>query len=112
MAATVTTTVQEFTAVVGPQIQAQLGLAAREAVNASAKSVQAEAIGALRRTLGPDQKISGLNTRGRAVKITVRVSWARQTTRPMAVLRPQGKGWHLIERPRKGGYDIKPRHEG
>lgn len=87
-----------------PALTADLRRGVRAATNAVAAQVALEATKAVRRVLGADQRLSG---HPRAPQVRLVVTPAR-TDMDAAVVRAVGP-WALIERPRRGGYAIRPR---
>lgn len=102
-------TVQQFVTL-GPQVAEDLQLAMREAVNACALEITKRARIAVRRAIGDDQKLSHMSGGTKKAKIQPYYLPAESTTRPQAICRVKGP-WQIIERPRKGGYQVKAKRK-
>lgn len=86
-----------------PALVADLKQGVRAAVNAVARRVKEDANRNIYRVLGAGQRLSGGPSR--PVRVVMK---AARTDTEAAVVRATGP-WPLIEKPRRGGYPIRPR---
>jgi len=113
-----TVTLPEFIQLT-PEIQQDLRLAMREAVNKSALAVTQDARERVKIELGADQRLSGYlyNPTGSRVRVAggrrINPAYkpAMSEEHPVALVGARGPA-HLIEHNRRGDYDIKPRRRG